>query len=98
MKHTHAVTIPERREEKVSHVTCDICKRSDDTNVNHITNSGHCDFDNVEIEFNDIEMNYPECANGTIYSYDICQECFVNKVMPALLGMGAKPTVKEWDR
>jgi hypothetical protein len=93
MKHKIKETVPEHQKEIISHTTCDICKRSDRRSHGKDT----CDIHETEIMFRDVEMNYPECGNGTTYSYDICHECFVEKVMPALSDLGAEPTIAEWD-
>ena len=51
----------------------------------------------MEIEYNDVESSYPESGCGIKYTYDICEECFVNKVIPALSNLGAEPAAKKWD-
>lgn len=40
---------------------------------------------------------YPEGGNTTATSYDICPECFIEKLVPLLRGLGAEPTIKEID-
>ncbi len=90
MKHKKIEIIPAHPEETVSHLSCDICKRL-------TKGKGSCDINETEISFKDVEMAYPECGKGTTYSYDICHECFVKKVMTALSELGAEPTITEWD-
>ena len=63
------------------YTVCDICKGND--------KGVDCNFNHVEIECKDYEYILPECSSGTRYSYDICQECFVNEVIPALRQLGA---------
>jgi len=90
MKHTKTEVIPEHTEEVVTHTTCDICKRSS-------KGKDRCEFGDTDIMFRDVEMTHPECGNGTTYSYDICHDCFRDKVIPALKELGAEPTVEDWD-
>ena len=90
MEHKVKKIVPESVKEVVSHTTCDICKRSDH-------GKDMCDIDETTISYRDVEMAYPECGKGTTYSYDICDECFEEKVMPALSELGAEPTIEEWD-
>ena len=90
MEHKVSQVVPEHTKEVISHKTCDICKRSD-------KGKDSCDIDEAEVSFRDVEMSYPECGSGTTYSYDICHECFKEKVMHALSELGAEPKVEEWD-
>jgi hypothetical protein len=64
--------------------TCDICKEK-------------CGLSCVEIEFRDLEVDYPESQRGIDYEYDICNECFEDKVMVMLGLLGAEPSKKEFD-
>ena len=91
MKHMKTEIIPETKKDSLSHTTCDICGGSDESIKDN------CDFDNVEIEYNDVDHSYPECGSGTKYTYDICEECFVSKVIPSMLELGATPHTEDWD-
>jgi hypothetical protein len=93
MKHYKEVEIPASKKQKQTHASCDICKRSDERNPR----VDYCDIDETEISFRDVEMAFPECGKGKTYSYDICHDCFAEKVIPALSDLGAEPAVEEWD-
>ena len=90
MEHKVKQIVPEHMEEVISHRTCDICNRSN-------RGKDSCEIEETEISFREVEMSYPECGNGITYSYDICHECFKEKVMPALGVLGAEPKEEEWD-
>jgi len=90
MRHKVNKIIPESAKMVVSHTTCDICKRSN-------RGKGSCDLSETEISFRDVETSYPECGNGTTYTFDICHQCFSEKLIPALSELGAEPTIEEWD-
>lgn len=91
MEHKTKKVIPEHEKEIVSHTTCDICKRSNKHGKDR------CDISETEINYRVVDYLFPECGGGTNYRYDICHECFVDKVMPALSDLGAVPTIEEWD-
>jgi len=93
MEHKTKEVVPEHEKEVITHTTCDICKRSDDRK----TTRDYCDIDETEVSFNDVEMSYPECGSGTRYTYDICHDCFKEKLIPTLAELGAEPRVEEWD-
>jgi len=94
MKHNIEKIIPEKKVTVVDFKTCDICKRPDRASTSRVDT---CDLDNVEIEYNDVECRYPECGSGEKYIYDICEECFKEKVIPALCALGAEPSIEPWD-
>ena len=93
MKHKIKELVPEHEKEITSHTTCDICKRSNKRNPR----MDHCETDETEISFRDVEFAHSDCGRGTTYSYDICHDCFAEKVIPALSDLGAEPTIEEWD-
>lgn len=41
--------------------------------------------------------NSPDGGQGTKISYDICPDCFKEKLIPWLESQGAKTNVEEWD-
>ena len=92
MKHKKTKLMPAHKTEVVTHLTCDICKRS-----NAHEAKDWCDLSETDVSFRDVEMDYPECGHGTAYSYHICCECFKDKLMPALSALGAEPTEEKYD-
>jgi hypothetical protein len=43
----------------------------------------------------EIGMHYPDGHETEETSFDICPECFVAKVVPALKALGAEPTTTQ---
>lgn len=90
MKHKEIKVVPETTKEVTTHTTCDICKRSD-------SGTGACDIDETEVSFREVDYSYPECGAGRTYSFDICHDCFKEKIIPLLSELGAEPRIEEWD-
>ena len=44
-----------------------------------------------------IGTSYPECGDGVETIFDICPDCFVTKLIPALRALGAEPREREWS-
>lgn len=40
---------------------------------------------------------YPECGSGEEYSPDVCIDCFIDKVIPALAAIGIEVPWVEWE-
>lgn len=75
--------------EVLDHADCDICGR----NVEH-----GCDsmFDVQEVTIRaSIGKSYPECTSLEVYEPDICPDCFYEKVVPLLEGLGVKVKKKD---
>ena len=75
-------------------ITCDICKKE------YKGESWECGWGNLletEIRMKS-GTNYPEYGSGDEVEYDICPACFETKLVPFLRGLGAEPTVREWER
>lgn len=94
MKHTKTTEIPAKTIEKVSHYTCDICgAKSDD--------SGNWSREHYEERTTDVSCsigaNYPSGGYSTVFSYDICCDCFNNKLVPWFESQKIKPRIEEND-
>jgi hypothetical protein len=82
-------------EKVVAGIVCDVCKKSYDEDWDK-----NSEYDILETS---VEMrtgkSYPDDTWGDIITFDICPNCFTNKLIPALLEMGAKPTKKDlgWE-
>lgn len=86
MKHTKVIEIPATTKEVVDFVACDLCG-------DLIKERGY-EVNNVIVEYT-VGNCYPEGRTGTIYSVDMCGNCFMRKLMPWLIKQGAKLT--EYD-
>lgn len=73
--------------------TCDICGASTDRN-----NWGEDSYDEqiITIE-NSVGGRYPEGGIGETFSYDLCPDCFTDKLEPFLQALGARPETTDWD-
>ena len=81
---------------EITAITCDICRRATSgevwTNGDKIYGAGKTQV------FLEIGEYLPDCSNGELIEFDICPDCFRDKLMPVLQALGAKPTISEWDR
>lgn len=79
---------------------CDLCGRE--------SKGAGCDeWDAGSYEVNETEVlvkvrqkegrSYPETGSGTEYEIDLCPTCFKEKLVPALIAMGANIKQEEWD-
>ena len=84
MKKVNEPAKPARTVEVHSHTECDLCKGDD------------CEFDNGEVTFNYVDGDDLECGSGIMFSYDICDKCFIGALIPLLREMGAVPTQRKW--
>lgn len=81
-----------RTETFLSSTTCDICKKkySDEWGKR-----------NYEVLETNVSLktgeSFPDGGSGKIISFDICPDCFRNRLIPALKRMGAEPITTEWD-
>ena len=90
MKHMKTVVIPESTRDVVDFVTCDLCKNKIDDN-----------YSNYSAEETEVRHKrgaaYPEGGNGTETTFDICGQCFDEKLTPWMEANGATPATREWD-
>lgn len=83
---------------KLDKVVCDICKKEGIENYNgNKWNKYSYNINNTTIEYS-VGNNYGSdgCYEETKY-FDICDECFIAKVVPALESLGAVMYVEESD-
>jgi hypothetical protein len=88
MRHYKKETIPEHIEEKLTHITCDICGDE--------IKSKQFDATRTEVEMW-TGSSYPEGGCGERIQYDICGDCFKGELIPWLESKGAKREWEEWD-
>lgn len=78
--------------EVLKEIMCDFCglsskdewkeDRYDDIDIDVSMKKGEC---------------FPEASFGEIISFDICPDCFKDKLIPWAKTQGAEPTIKEYD-
>lgn len=88
MKRTKTVQVPATTREVVDSITCDFCGATleDFATV----------FSEVQLEHNE-GSRFPDGGSGTKTIFDCCDKCWSDKVMPALIKLGATPRTEEWD-
>jgi hypothetical protein len=89
-------TYPARTEVVEVARVCDLCgcRTSNDRNWPEPPHPGCGPYDVRRVEVCcEIGTHYTEGHDTEETSFDICPECFVAKVVPALKAMGAEPTV-----
>jgi hypothetical protein len=77
-------------DEVLTELTCDICKRKAPSPSRYNPwAEGRFDVTDVRVRYEDGD-SYPEGGgSGDEVFFDICPECFVNRVVPAIEAMGA---------
>ena len=85
--------IPAKTIEVITAVTCDLCGRK---GRDGDWAKSLFDVEDVEISY-ESGYRYPECGSTEVISYDICPDCFKNKLMPWLKSQGADPEIKDVD-
>lgn len=98
MKHREIVTIPERKEERVTSISCDLCSAKGRARID-AAEWGDSAGNNVNETEVRLKTGYscPDGGNGDQYVIDICPTCFENKLIPWLRSQGAKVEKEEWD-
>lgn len=90
MKHFKTIVIPEKTKEILNKITCDICN-------SEIITEDKDRFSNNEINVScKIGRCYPDDCYGDKISFDICPDCFKNKLIPFLNSLGAEGTEESW--
>lgn len=70
--------------------TCDGCGRD----VDHADHSYREEVATIEARIGDV---YPEGSHQTTYEVDVCGQCFLSKVVPALAAIGFKVRERRTD-
>jgi hypothetical protein len=95
MKITALKTLPAREESYVAEIHCDLCGRIS-TNAWRPWSTGSYDLREVEVSLRTGDQ-YPEGGGGEMVEFDICPDCFTNKLVVWLESQGAKPRIEPWD-
>jgi len=88
MKHKSSITKPAYTEIKVTKITCDLCsctiiKTSDSAQEIKVSHKSG--------------WSYPDCGAGDLTEFDVCSQCFKEKLIPWFKSQSAEPQVSEWD-
>jgi hypothetical protein len=89
MKYFKKIIKPAEEIDVVDFIACDVCNKKIETTK--------------KFEINEVEIkhrkgnNFPEEGSGTEISFDICENCFNEKVVPFLKGIGCEPRESEWS-
>jgi hypothetical protein len=89
MKHMKTVVIPEKTNQVVDYITCDLCKEKIPKKQSYMV-------DKVEVSHR-VGEHYPEGGYGTDTSVDMCGKCFDEKLIPWLRSQNAEPRTEEYE-
>ena len=90
--------VPEKEEKYTAEILCDICGAKSPQHRWDPADWGEDCYDVEEVEIRyKTGSSYPEGVSGEEIFFDICPECFEEKVLPALAALGASPQEREWD-
>jgi hypothetical protein len=93
---------PERSEEYVADITCDLCSRGGGGRQMHNQSISWSDkTDLFDIDLTTIRReegkSYPEGGSTEVMEFHICPDCWDVKLVPWLTSQSAKPTCFERD-
>ncbi len=89
--------IPESKRDELDKLICDICKK-EAKYPNHDWAEQNLGHKTLKTEISLEDSNYfPDGGFGEVIKFDICPECFKNKLIPFIESFGAIPTFKEID-
>jgi hypothetical protein len=103
MKIKKQIIIPKKKNEKVVELICDICKKNIIVvnagldNNNWATNEYENNMQKVTIKLEDGNDCLGSGGESTETEFDVCPECFKEKIMPFIESFGSKPQVTEHD-
>lgn len=83
MEHRKVVQIPAREEERVVKTTCDLCG-------DEIKEPGGYDFDHITVERRS-GVAYPDGGQTDYTEFDVCKQCFQDKLVVWFASYGARP-------
>lgn len=88
MNHLKTISVPARTREVVDFVTCDICKQK-------LRRLDMYEVEEPTVYFSE-GHRYPDGGAITTIRFDLCKDCFTEKLIPWLLSQGAIPRTEEW--
>ncbi len=101
MIHRGIVQVPAKQEDRVTHVSCDLCGKKQEVLSYY---GGDVDWDEEIISYDFARTSTMELCEGSNYSegqsgdrirYHVCPKCFKDKLVPWMESQGVK-TVKEY--
>lgn len=93
MKKYKKIPVPATLRDVLEYEECDICKKRTDGRGWKEHSYSVVDID-ISMRTGD---EYPSGGSGDVISFDVCPDCFENKLIPWMQAQGAEPTIKEWD-
>ena len=87
------VTLPPTIAKKFEAVVCDICKKRSETSN---WDAGSYNVLDTKVEIRE-GCAFPEHTDVETKRFDICPDCFLEKLVPFLKSLGAEPTVVDED-
>jgi hypothetical protein len=98
VKNYKTVTIPQRQDEQLVNLTCDICGKVSFDEENWNNGNSHKNIDTITIERKEgYESKYNLGGNYTKYTLDLCPECFFKYVVEPLEKQNIKFHEEEVD-
>ena len=92
MRKYKTYTPPQREIKTLDTITCDLCGSVTKNNWKQDST----DVEKIRV-FRVTGYGCPSGGQATDTSFDICPDCFDNKLVPWLKSQGAKPTIKNSD-
>ena len=94
MKKYIKIPVPASERQHLEKLICDICKKETESGWRN----GCFDTTDTTIEYKTGSYyGHYEGGSEEKIEFDICPECFMNKLIPALKNLGAEPTITERD-
>ena len=96
MKHYIEKIVPEKTEEVLSDITCDLCGKSGGRDG---WDSSIWSVSETEVEVTVKHKNgteFPEGGDGKLYAVDMCPTCFKEKLIPCLKSLGCEVKFEDW--
>ncbi len=84
----HIPAVPAHAEERLDKVVCDLCQKT--------IKEERYEVDTVVVTYRNGD-NYPEGGSGEETSFDVCSDCWKEKLLPWFKEQGASPQCEEWD-
>lgn len=89
MKHMKEVLVPAKTEKRRDYTTCDLCKQK-------INEEWRGDYAEVDVCCK-IGVRWPDGGNYDQWEFDLCADCFQNKLVPWMKSQGADPAISDCD-
>lgn len=89
MKHKKTITEPSYEREVVDYVTCDLCRQR------LPLSAGQYRIDEITVMRRE-GSSYPEGGSGIECEFDLCPQCWDEKLVPWMREQGGEVRISEW--